>query len=114
MKQLEKHVWFKVLPLFMICSLLSFSMMAQTISVRGIVTEALTGDPIIGANVLVKGTTNGTITGLDGDFQLSNVPSNGTLVFSYLGYGCFLLTSLTGNLPAPVLYIAVFKLIICF
>lgn len=86
MKQLEKHVWFKVLPLFMICSLLSFSMMAQTISVRGIVTEALTGDPIIGANVLVKGTTNGTITGLDGDFQLSNVPSNGTLVFSYLGY----------------------------
>ena len=86
MKQLEKHVGCKVLSLFMICSLLSFSMMAQTISVRGIVTEALTGDPIIGANVLVKGTTNGTITGLDGDYQLSNVPSNGTLVFSYLGY----------------------------
>ena len=86
MKQLEKHVWFKVLSLSVICSLLSFSMMAQTISVRGIVTEALTGDPIIGANVLVKGTTNGTITGLDGDYQLSNVPSNGTLVFSYLGY----------------------------
>lgn len=38
----------------------------------GIVKDA-TGEPIIGATVMVKGTTNGTITGLDGDFSLNNV-----------------------------------------
>ena len=44
-----------------------------------------TGEPIIGANVLVKGTTNGTITDFDGNYSIS-VPSNATLVFSYVGY----------------------------
>ena len=39
---------------------------------KGIVKDA-TGETVIGASVVVKGTTNGTITGLDGDFELSNV-----------------------------------------
>lgn len=43
------------------------------------------GEPIIGANVVVKGTTNGTITGVDGDFSL-DVPETGTLLISYIGY----------------------------
>ncbi len=43
------------------------------------------GEPIIGANVVVKGTTNGTITGVDGDFSL-DVPGTGTLLISYIGY----------------------------
>ena len=43
------------------------------------------GEPIIGANVIEKGTTNGTITGLDGDFVLE-IPENVTLVISYIGY----------------------------
>lgn len=43
------------------------------------------GEPIIGANVLEKGSTNGTITDIDGKFQLS-VPANATLVISYIGY----------------------------
>lgn len=43
------------------------------------------GEPVIGANVLVKGTTNGTITDIDGNFSLE-VPQNGTLVVSYIGY----------------------------
>lgn len=43
------------------------------------------GDPIIGANVIVKGTTNGTITGIDGDFSLE-VPESGTLIISFIGY----------------------------
>ncbi len=52
--------------------------------VAGVVKDAM-GEPIIGANVVVKGTTNGVITGLDGDFQLE-VPQNGVLVISYIGY----------------------------
>ena len=45
-----------------------------------------TGEPVIGANVLVKGTTNGVITDLDGRFTLSNVPNNGTISISFIGY----------------------------
>lgn len=44
-----------------------------------------TGEPIIGANVVQKGTTNGTMTDLDGAFSL-NVPNNATLVISFIGY----------------------------
>lgn len=44
------------------------------------------GEPIIGASVLVKGTTNGVITDLDGNYHLTNVPENALLAFSYIGY----------------------------
>jgi len=43
-----------------------------------VVTEKATGYPAIGVSVLVKGTTNGTITSMDGDYTLSNVPKNAT------------------------------------
>lgn len=57
----------------------------QTRQAVGVVTDK-TGEPIIGANVIVKGTTNGTITDLDGNFKLDNVPMNATLQFSYIGF----------------------------
>ncbi|HCB00165.1 MAG TPA: SusC/RagA family protein, partial [Porphyromonadaceae bacterium] len=57
----------------------------QPITVSGTVTEGATGDPAIGVTVLVKGTTNGTVTGIGGDYTLSNVPANATLMFSYIG-----------------------------
>ena len=52
---------------------------------KGIVKDA-NGETIIGASVVVKGTTNGTITGLDGDFELSNVKKGETLQISFVGY----------------------------
>ena len=53
--------------------------------ITGVVTDA-SGEPIIGANVFEKGsTTNGTITDIDGRFTLE-IPSNGSLVVSYIGY----------------------------
>ena len=57
----------------------------QTGICKGIVKDA-TGETVIGASVVVKGTTNGTITGIDGDFTLSGVPKGSTLVVSYVGY----------------------------
>ncbi|MFZ4726980.1 MAG: TonB-dependent receptor plug domain-containing protein, partial [Paludibacter sp.] len=53
-------------------------------TVKGIVTE-LNGDPIIGANVTILGSSIGTITTLDGSFNLS-VPANATLKVTYIGY----------------------------
>jgi TonB-linked SusC/RagA family outer membrane protein len=55
----------------------------QTKRITGVVSDA-TG-PVIGANVVEKGTTNGVITGIDGDFSI-NVKPGSTLVISYLGY----------------------------
>jgi len=57
---------------------------ARTKKIKGVVTDEK-GEPIIGANVAVRGTTNGTITGVDGDFTL-DVPNNAVLVISYIGY----------------------------
>lgn len=57
---------------------------SQKINVTGVVKDA-TGETVIGASVLEKGTTNGTITDIDGNFSLT-VASNSTLVVSYIGY----------------------------
>lgn len=43
------------------------------------------GSPLPGVTVLIKGTTNGTVTDFDGNYSLTNVPGNGTLVFSFVG-----------------------------
>lgn len=51
--------------------------------VRGVVTD-VTGDPLPGVSVVVKGTTTGTTTDIDGRYSI-NVPSTGTLIFSYIG-----------------------------
>ena len=44
------------------------------------------GEPIIGATIFVTGTQNGTLAGIDGSFDLSNVPANGTIEVSFIGY----------------------------
>ena len=56
----------------------------QSKLVKGTIVDA-TGMPVIGANVMVKGTTNGTITDMDGNFSLE-APVGATLVVSYVGY----------------------------
>ena len=59
---------------------------AQTQKVTGVVISEEDGQPVVGASVLVKGTTQGTITDVDGNFNLSNVPSSAkTLQISYIG-----------------------------
>ena len=55
-------------------------------TVKGTVLDANTREPLIGVSVLEKGTTNGAVTDLDGNFSIQNVRSGATLVFSYVGY----------------------------
>ena len=56
----------------------------QTAKIKGTILDQ-NGEPIIGANVLVKGTTNGTITDFDGNYEL-DAPVGSTLVVSFIGY----------------------------
>ena len=57
----------------------------QNGSCTGIVKD-ITGETVIGASVVVKGTTNGTITGIDGDFSLNNVKQGDIIQISFVGY----------------------------
>ena len=54
-------------------------------TISGVVKDEQ-GEAVIGASVLVKGTTNGTITGVDGDFTLSGVKKSDILSFTYIGF----------------------------
>lgn len=84
MKQVNLTIYRTILPL-LFGLFLSLGAYAQQVSVKGHVKDG-TGEPVIGANVVVKGNTAlGTITDLDGNFTL-NVPQNSTLVVTFVGY----------------------------
>lgn len=70
--------------MFLFMWLFSLCLLAQNITVRGTVTD-VSGETLIGATVQVQGTTIGTVTGIDGNFALSNVPSNAAIEVSYVG-----------------------------
>lgn len=61
------------------------SLYAQELAVSGNVKDA-TGEFVIGASVLVKGTTNGTITDIDGNFTLTGLSAGSVIEVSYIGY----------------------------
>ena len=73
-----------LLILFLIFQSFTF---AQTGSVRGTIEDKSTNEPLVGANVLIEGTSIGAATDLDGKFIIRNVPvGNQTLAISYIGY----------------------------
>lgn len=71
---------------FMLLIFLSMPFLsAQELTVTGKITDK-SGESIIGASILVQGTTSGTITDFDGNFSVPNVSPNAVLVVSYVGY----------------------------
>ena len=67
--------------------LLTTSLQAQQrLTVSGVVTDAASGEPIIGASVIVASTYKGTTTGVNGDFMLTNIPAKDSLIFQHLNY----------------------------
>lgn len=83
MKQVNPRIYRTILTL-VLGLFLSVGAYAQNITVKGTVTDA-TGEPVIGANVLEKGTTNGVITDIDGNFQLQT--SRGAILqVSFVGF----------------------------
>ncbi|WP_455606741.1 SusC/RagA family TonB-linked outer membrane protein, partial [Bacteroides sp.] len=71
-----------LLAFFLMITIAGF---AQSKTVTGIVIDK-TGETVIGASVLIKGTTTGVITNLDGSFTLQDVPTNGIIQVSFVGY----------------------------
>ncbi len=82
MKQVNLRILRMILPL--LGFFLSLGVYAQEITVKGHVKDAL-GDPVIGANVVVKGSSLGTITDINGAYSI-NAGKGETLVFSFIGY----------------------------
>jgi hypothetical protein len=74
----------KIILILCLLPLMVNGMMAQ-ITVTGTVISAEDGEPIPGANVVIRGTTTGTITNLSGVYSLPNVPEDATLVYSFIG-----------------------------
>ena len=69
--------------LISICSSFAFS---QTFSASGTVKSSVDNMPLPGVNIVVKNTSNGTVTDFDGNFSLNGVSSSSVLVFTYLGF----------------------------
>ncbi len=70
--------------LLTLLGMVSFCLYAQNVTLKGTVADAQ-GEPLIGVTVQVQGTTNGTITDMNGNFTLSNVPSDAMIEVSYVG-----------------------------
>lgn len=68
----------------------------QVAKLKGVIRDTKTGEPIIGANVLVKGTLNGTITNFDGEYEL-DAPVGSTLSISFIGYKTIEVKATTGT-----------------
>ena len=80
----SKQLLTKRLAFILFTMLMSLNVLAQDIKVQGIVKDE-TGEAVIGASVMQKGTTNGAVTDIDGNFSLT-VPSKATLLVSYIGF----------------------------
>lgn len=83
---MQKLLQLSVVAASILCCLMSFSAVAQNGSISGKILDQ-EGEPLIGANVVVKGTTKGSVTNLDGEFKVGDVKAgNRTVVISYVGF----------------------------
>ncbi len=76
----------KRLGLLIIILLINASLFAQNIIVSGTVNDLSTGIPLPGANVIIKGTSSGTVTDVNGNYSIEVTDPNSILVFSFIGY----------------------------
>jgi len=66
---------------------MSFPLVAQNLTVRGTITDAMLNEPVIGATIVLQGdATRGTVSDIDGNYILTDVPADAVLIVSYVGY----------------------------
>jgi TonB-linked SusC/RagA family outer membrane protein len=88
-KILDKHIiLYKALPEIILGKpgFVDYTIAVQQQKVTGLVSDGTTGEAIVGANVIIQGTTMGTITDIDGKFSLTITQKDAILVISFLGY----------------------------
>lgn len=85
MKKRTRYCFKAIWVMLLTCIFTLQAMAQQAGTITGTVLDN-TGESVIGASVLIKGTSIGTITDLDGKFNLTDVPTNGTIIISYIGY----------------------------
>ena len=96
----RSHIRGGQLLIAFVALLIPLGMLAQTTkTISGVVTDS-SGEPLIGASLVVAGTTQGTITDLDGNYVLENVSFPAKIVVSYIGYSD-VEVAMTGNEPLP-------------
>lgn len=83
MKQLYKSLRLLTLTLTLF---MTYSVFGQEVTVTGVVSFAGDGSALPGVNVIVKGTTNGTVTDFDGKYSINVAPGDETLTFSFIGF----------------------------
>jgi len=83
-KPIKKHCY--AFGIFLILLLQYADIMAQNTQVTGVVTDASSGVPLPGANIIIKGTTYGTVTNTNGEYSIDVNDPNSILVFSFIGY----------------------------
>ena len=81
---MKKNRLLKVVGLIVPLLFLSIWSFGQAISIHGTVKD-MSGAPLPGVTIMQKGTTQGTISGIDGDYSLKEISSKGVLVFSFVG-----------------------------
>ena len=88
-----KRIQSLFIALFII--LTSSTAFAQTGGIKGIITDAETGETLIGATVLITGTSFGTATGIDGDYEIDKIrPGEYSVRITYIGFETVLLTGI--------------------
>ncbi len=88
----------RIKSLLILC-LFSLQIIAQeTVTLKGVITAASDGSPIIGASVIIKGETKGTISDIDGNFTLPNVKLGSTLKVTYIGMNPITIKVTSANL----------------
>ena len=88
--------------LMIICFAAPMIASAQTVQLGGVIKDAETGESVIGASVMVKGTTTGTITDLEGIFSL-RASSGGEILVSAMGYEDYSFVAGTGMTSLNIL-----------
>ncbi|MFC0603880.1 SusC/RagA family TonB-linked outer membrane protein [Winogradskyella pulchriflava] len=91
---------YKFFLILIVCAF-SVTLTAQNVNVQGTVTEASSGQPLPGVNIIIKSTATGTSTDFNGNFSLNDVPLNSVLVISYIGFVTQEIT-ITNNQPLSI------------
>ncbi len=83
---MKKILQRSALWVFLLCCVMAQAHAQTPLTIRGTVVDGTTGEPFAGVTVLEKGTSNGTVTDMDGNYQLQVAGNQSVLVFSFIGF----------------------------